>query len=207
MELVRISKVHIALLLVVTIIFIWSVIKPVSYLDWLAEVSPGVVILIIVIATYNKFRFTTLSYFIIAILSILTFIGGHYTYSEVPFFNWIQDEFDLKRNNYDRFGHFLKGLSAIVIRELLLRKTQLTRGAWLFGITVSIVLAVAALYEIIEWASTKINGGEEATTDFLGMQGDQWDAQWDMALALVGSILALLLFSKLHDKLLRESGK
>ena len=152
MELEKISKVHIALLLVVTIIFIWSVIKPVSYLDWLAQVSPGVVILIIVIATYNKFRFTTLSYFIIAILSILTFIGGHYTYSEVPFFNWIQDEFDLQRNNYDRFGHFLKGLSAILIRELLLRKTQLTRGAWLFGITVSIVLAVAALYEIIRMA-------------------------------------------------------
>ncbi len=207
MELEKISKVHIALLLVVTIIFIWSVIKPVSYLDWLAEVSPGVVILIIVIATYNKFRFTTLSYFIIAILSILTFIGGHYTYSEVPFFNWIQDEFDLQRNNYDRFGHFLKGLSAILIRELLLRKTQLTRGAWLFGITVSIVLAVAALYEIIEWLSTKISSGGKVSKDFLGMQGDQWDAQWDMALALVGSILALLLFSKLHDKLLRESGK
>jgi putative membrane protein len=207
MDLEKISKVHIALMLVVTIIFIWSVIKPVSYLDWLAEVSPAVVILIIVIATYNKFRFTTLSYFIIAILSILTFIGGHYTYSEVPFFNWLQDKFDLKRNNYDRFGHFLKGLSAIVIRELLLRKTQLTRGAWLFGITISIVLAVAALYEIIEWASTKISGGEEATKDFLGMQGDQWDAQWDMTLALVGSILALILFSKLHDKLIRESGE
>ena len=207
MDLEKISKVHIALMLVVTIIFIWSVIKPVSYLDWLAEASPAVVILIIVIATYNKFRFTTLSYFIIAILSILTFIGGHYTYSEVPFFNWLQDKFDLKRNNYDRFGHFLKGLSAIVIRELLLRKTQLTRGAWLFGITMSIVLAVAALYEIIEWASTKISGGEEASKDFLGMQGDQWDAQWDMILALVGSILALILFSKLHDKLLRESGK
>jgi putative membrane protein len=207
MDLEKISKVHIALMLVVTIIFIWSVIKPVSYLDWLAEASPAVVILIIVIATYNKFRFTTLSYFIIAILSILTFIGGHYTYSEVPFFNWLQDKFDLKRNNYDRFGHFLKGLSAIVIRELLLRKTQLTRGAWLFGITMSIVLAVAALYEIIEWASTKISGGEEASKDFLGMQGDQWDAQWDMTLALVGSILALILFSKLHDKLLRESGK
>lgn len=207
MELEKISKVHIALLLVVTIIFIWSVIKPVSYLDWLAEVSPAVVILIIVIATYNKFRFTTLSYFIIAVLSILTFIGGHYTYSEVPFFNWIQDEFDLKRNNYDRFGHFLKGLSAIAIRELLLRNTQLTRGAWLFGITVSIVLAVAALYEIIEWLSTKISSGGKVSKDFLGMQGDQWDAQWDMALALVGSILALLLFSKLHDKLLRESGK
>ena len=107
----------------------------------------------------------------------------------------------------DRFGHFLKGLSAILIRELLLRKTQLTRGAWLFGITVSIVLAVAALYEIIEWLSTKISSGGKVSKDFLGMQGDQWDAQWDMALALVGSILALLLFSKLHDKLLRESGK
>jgi len=198
------KKLHFSLLLVVIIVFIWSVIKPATYLDWLAEVSPAVVVLIIVIATYNKFRFTTLSYFIIALLSILTFIGGHYTYSEVPLFNWIKDAFDLKRNNYDRFGHLLKGLSAIVVRELLLRHTQLTKGAWLFGITTSIVLAVAALYEIIEWLSTKISKGGEVSKDFLGMQGDKWDAQWDMSLALVGTILALLIFSKLHDKLLKN---
>ena len=121
----KISKVHIALLLVVTIIFIWSVIKPVSYLDWLAEVSPGVVILIIVIATYNKFRFTTLSYFIIAILSILTFIGGHYTYSEVPFFNWIQDEFDLQRNNYDQIRTFLKRIICHFDKGIIITKNAI----------------------------------------------------------------------------------
>ncbi|KOS66892.1 membrane protein [Lysinibacillus contaminans] len=198
------SKIHLGLLFVVTIIFIWSIIKPASYLDWLAEVSPAVVILIIVIVTYNKFRFTTLSYCIIALLSILTFIGGHYTYSEVPLFNWIKEEFDLNRNNYDRFGHFLKGLSAVVVREILLSFTPLKKGPWLSGITISIVLAIAALYEIIEWLSTKISKGGKTSKDFLGMQGDIWDAQWDMSLAFVGAILTLIIFSKMHDHLLKN---
>ncbi|MCL1697200.1 MULTISPECIES: DUF2238 domain-containing protein [unclassified Lysinibacillus] len=197
-------KIHVILLFIVLIIFIWSVIKPASYLDWLAEVSPAVVAIIIVVAIYNKFRFTTFSYIIIAILSILTFIGGHYTYSEVPLFNWIKEEFHLKRNDYDRFGHFLKGLMAIVIREILIRKTPLVKGAWLTGITISIMLAIAALYEIIEWLSTKFSKGSNVAKDFLGMQGDRWDAQWDMLSAFLGTILTLLLFTKLHDKLLKK---
>ncbi|TQR18685.1 DUF2238 domain-containing protein [Psychrobacillus vulpis] len=198
------SKVNFSLLIVVTIVFIWSVIKPAEYLSWLAEVIPAVVVIIILIATYHKFRLTTLSYLIIAILSILTFIGGHYTYSEVPLFNWIKEEFHLQRNNYDRFGHFLKGLAAIVVREILIRMTPLSKGAWLFSITTSITLAIAALYEIIEWLSTKVSTGGRVSKDFLGMQGDKWDAQWDMSLALVGSILALIFFSKLHDKFLKN---
>lgn len=200
-------KIHVILLLIVLIIFVWSVIKPASYLDWAAEVSPAVVAIIIVIAIYNKFRFTTFSYFIIALLSILTFIGGHYTYSEVPLFNWIKEEFHLKRNDYDRFGHFLKGLMAIVIREILIRKTPLVKGAWLTGITISIMLAIAALYEIIEWLSTKISKGSKGAKDFLGMQGDRWDAQWDMLSAFLGTILTLLLFTKLHDRLLKKLKK
>ncbi|MGE7952928.1 DUF2238 domain-containing protein [Lysinibacillus xylanilyticus] len=200
-------KIHVILLLIVVIIFVWSVIKPATYLDWLAEVSPAVVAIIIVVAIYNKFRFTTFSYVIIALLSILTFIGGHYTYEEVPLFNWIKEEFHLQRNNYDRFGHFLKGLMAIVIRELLIRKTPLTKGAWLTGITISIMLAIAALYEIIEWLSTKVSKGGKGAKDFLGMQGDRWDAQWDMFLALIGTILTLLLFTKFHDKLLKRQAK
>ncbi|WP_249663369.1 DUF2238 domain-containing protein, partial [Lysinibacillus fusiformis] len=99
-----------------------------SYLDWLNVVSPGVVALTVVVCIYHKFRFTTFSYIIIALLSILTFIGANYTYSEVPLFNWLNEEFHFQRNHYDRFGHFLKGLLAIVIREILLRKTQLTKG-------------------------------------------------------------------------------
>lgn len=200
-------KIHVILLLIVLIIFVWSVIKPASYLDWVAEVSPAVIAIIIVIAIYNKFRFTTFSYFIIALLSILTFIGGHYTYSEVPLFNWIKEEFHLKRNDYDRFGHFLKGLMAIVIREILIRKTPLVKGAWLTGITISIMLAIAALYEIIEWLSTKISKGSKGAKEFLGMQGDRWDAQWDMLSAFLGTILTLLLFTKLHDRLLKKIKK
>ncbi|PUB09452.1 DUF2238 domain-containing protein [Paenisporosarcina sp. OV554] len=196
------TKVNFSLFVIVIIFFIWSVYKPAEFLTWVAEVSPAVVVLIIVIATYKRFRFTTLSYFIIALLSILTFIGGHYTYEEVPLFNWIKDEFHLNRNDYDRFGHFLKGLGVIVVREIVIRNTPLTKGTWLFGISTSIVLAVAALYEIIEWLSTKLPNAGHATKNFLGMQGDRWDAQWDMSFALVGSILSYLVFSNLHNKLL-----
>lgn len=204
MDLGNSSKINLSLLTIVTIVLIWSVYKPAEYLTWIAEVAPGVVVIIIAIVSYNRFRLSVLSYFIVAILSILTFIGGHYTYDDVPLFNWIENTFDLHRNHYDRFGHFLKGLGAIVVREILIRNTQLTKGAWLFGITTSIMLAVAAFYEIIEWLSTKLTKGEEGTKEFLGMQGDIWDAQWDMTFALVGSIIALLIFSRQHDKLLKK---
>ncbi|MFC4183791.1 DUF2238 domain-containing protein [Saccharococcus thermophilus] len=188
----------------VTAVFIWSAIKPASYLSWLLEVSPAVVGLIIVIAAYNKFRFTTLSYAIIALLSISMFIGGHYIYSKVPLFNWIKDAYDLKRNHYDRFGHLLKGLFAIVLREILLRKTPLTKGPWLVTIVLSMSLAIAALYEIIEWLVSKISNGGEAAKNFLGIQGDIWDTQWDMLCSFIGSIVALLIFSKLHNRLLKK---
>ncbi|HSO59117.1 MAG TPA: DUF2238 domain-containing protein [Paenisporosarcina sp.] len=198
------TKLHISLLVVVIFVFIWSVIKPAVFWSWAAEAGPSLVALIIIILTYKRFRLTSLSYWIIALLSILTFIGGHYTYSEVPLFNWIKDEFHLQRNHYDRFGHFLKGLSVIVVREILIRNTPLTKGSWMFAISTSIVLAIAALYEIVEWLSTKLPIAKKATEDFLGMQGDKWDAQWDMSFALIGSILASLILLKLHNKQLSK---
>lgn len=198
------SKFHLLLLLLIIAVFIWSVIKPAGYLIWTMEVLPAIVAIIIVLATYNKFRLTTLSYIIISILSIIMFIGGHYTYSEVPLFNWIKEYFDLNRNHYDRFGHFLKGMYAIVIREVLIRKSPLKKGAWLFSIVISISLAIGALYEIIEWLSTKVGGSGKTHEQFLGAQGDIWDAQWDMFLTLIGSILSLLLLSKLHNRLLEK---
>ncbi|MEJ9229905.1 DUF2238 domain-containing protein [Peribacillus butanolivorans] len=197
-------RIHLLLLLVVTVVLIWSVIQPEGYLIWTMEVLPAVVVLIIVISTYNKFRLTTLSYIIIAILSITMFIGAHYTYSKVPLFNWIKDHFDLNRNHYDRFGHFLKGLFAIVIREILIRKTPLTKGPWLCAVTLSFALAIGALYEIIEWLASIILKGGKASKEFLGTQGDFWDSQWDMSLTLIGSIIVLLTLSKLHNKLLRK---
>ncbi|MGG0410897.1 DUF2238 domain-containing protein [Peribacillus simplex] len=196
--------IHLILLLLVTAVFIWSVIKPEGYLIWTMEVLPAVVFLIFVMAVYNKFRFTTLSYFIIAVLSITMFIGAHYTYSKVPLFDWLKDHYNLNRNHYDRFGHFLKGLFAIVIREILIRKTPLTKGPWLFAVTLSFALAIGALYEIIEWIGPLISKGGKASKDFLGIQGDIWDAQWDMSLTLIGSILVLFTLSRLHDKLLRK---
>lgn len=167
------------------------------------EVLPAFGLLIIVITTYKKFRLTSLSYFIIALLSILTFIGGHFTYSEVPLFNWIKENFDLKRNNYDRFGHFLKGLFAIVIREMYIRKSPIKKGFWLIFVILSTSLCISTLYEIIEWLSTKIGRDGKATKEFLGMQGDIWDSQWDMSLTFVGSILALIFLSKVHSRLLK----
>ena len=199
----RVVTIHILLLLVVFTVFIWSIIKPASYLSWVLEVTPALIVLIIALSTYKKFRLTTLSYVIIAIMAILMFVGGHYTYSKVPLFNWIKDTFDLKRNHYDRFGHFLKGMFGIVIREILLRKTLLTKGI-LFCIVTSISLAISAMYEIIEWISFIIGKGGKTAKNFLGNQGDIWDAQWDMLLTLAGTILALLFLSKLHDKLLQK---
>lgn len=198
------ARFHLLLILFVIAIFIWSVYKPAGYLIWTMEVLPAIVVWIIVLFTYNKFRLTSLSYIIISILSVLMFIGGHYTYAKVPLFNWIKDYFDLNRNHYDRFGHFLKGLSAIVIREILIRKRVTKKGPWLISVILSFSLALGALYEIIEWLSTKITKSGKTATEFLGAQGDIWDAQWDMMLNFIGSILALLILSKVHNRLLEN---
>ncbi|MGG7621667.1 DUF2238 domain-containing protein [Bacillus coreaensis] len=197
-------KIHFILLLIVLAVLIWSAIKPVGYRIWTLEVLPAVIGLLVVIAIYKKFQLTTLSYLIIAILSIYTFIGGHYTYSEVPLFDWIKDDFDFERNHYDRFGHFLKGLLIIVIREILIRTSPLSKGKWLIFLSLSVSLAIAALYEIIEWLVSVITHGGKASKDFLGTQGDIWDSQWDMSLTFAGSIIALVLLTSIHNKYLRK---
>ena len=130
-------------------------------------------------------------------------IGGYYTYAENPLFNWIQIEFDLARNHYDRLGHFMQGVvPAIVGRELLLRTSPLQRGKWLFFLACAISLAISAFYELIEWWVAVIN--EQAAEAFLGTQGDQWDTQWDMFLALLGSIFAQCSLSRIHDHQLKK---
>jgi putative membrane protein len=196
---------HFFLLLVAMLVLVWSLIKPEEgYMVLLMEVLPSVIVLLILVAKYNQFRLTTVSYVIITLLVILTFIGGHYSYSKVPLFTWIKEYFDLQRNHYDRFGHFLKGAMVIVIIEILIRKTALVKSKTTNFIALCITLAIGAFYEIIEWASTKIGKEGKATKDFLGMQGDIWDAQWDMALILVGSILSLF-FTKVLYKQLEKS--
>ncbi|MEW5322263.1 DUF2238 domain-containing protein [Geobacillus thermoleovorans] len=200
MEQARQTRIHGLLLLIVAAVFVWSAIRPTSYAVWALEVAPALVGLAIVMALYRRFRLTTMSYVIIAMLAVLMLIGGHYIYSKVPFFNWIKDAFHFERNHYDRFGHFLKGTFAIVLREIVLRKTPLSRGPWLFTIVTSMSLAIAALYEIIEWLVSLISKGGKASKDFLGTQGDIWDTQWDMVCTLIGTIVALLLLSRWHNR-------
>ncbi len=185
-------------LLVVSLIV--SGISPIAdRLTWLLETVPVMIGLLVLWSTYKAFPLTLLSYRLLALFALILIIGGYYTYAENPLFNWIQTEFDLARNHYDRLGHFMQGVvPAIVGRELLLRTSPLQRGKWLFAIVCAISLAISAFYELIEWWVAIIN--EQAAEAFLGTQGDNWDTQWDMFLALTGSVLAQLLLSKQHDR-------
>lgn len=190
---------HKVLLISFLAILLWSVINPRNYWIWFAEVSPVMLGVLFILVTYNRFRLTNLSYVIIWIDVVIVLIGGHYTYSEMPLFESLQSHFDLARNYYDRFGHFFQGvLPAILVREILRRKTPLNREIYVFLIAVSTSLAFSAAYELFEWAAAEIAGSR--VKDFLATQGDKWDSQWDMLLALCGAVLSLLTLRKLHDR-------
>jgi putative membrane protein len=153
--------------------------------------------------TYRKFPLTPLLYRLLFVHALILILGGHYTYARVPVGYWFQDLLDLSRNHYDRLGHFAQGfIPAILVREILLRRSPLIRGKWLFFLTVSVCLAFSAFYEFTEWWAA-VAGGESAE-NFLGTQGDIWDTQWDMFLAFVGAITSQLLLSKVHDRQLEK---
>jgi putative membrane protein len=192
---------HRGLLLSLAGVFIWSVINPHDVLTWFLEVLPAIIGVAILVATYDSFKFTNLSYSLLWLHAIILIIGGHYTYAEMPLFNWLRDTFDLSRNYYDRLGHFAQGfVPAIIAREILVRKSPLEGGKWLAFIVVSICLAISASYELIEFGVALVSG--TAADAFLGTQGDVWDTQWDMLFALCGASIALLTLSKYHDRLL-----
>jgi putative membrane protein len=176
-------------------------IAPYERATWWLEVAPVVLALPLLYFTRKRFPLTPLAYGLIAAHALILMIGGHYTYAKVPFGFWLQDAFDLSRNPYDRIGHFAQGfVPAIIAREILLRCTPLRSGGWLSFIVVAICLAISACYEFIEWWTALIAG--EGATAFLGTQGDVWDTQWDMFMALIGATTALLLLSRLHDRML-----
>ncbi|MDH5358401.1 MAG: DUF2238 domain-containing protein [Gammaproteobacteria bacterium] len=171
-------------------------------LTWTLETFPVMIGLIVLIFSFKLFPLTILSYRLLAVFGFILIIGGYYTYAENPLFNWIQTELDLARNNYDRLGHIMQGVvPAIVGRELLLRTSPLQRGKWLFAIVCAISLAISAFYELVEWWVALVN--EQAAESFLGTQGDNWDTQWDMFLALSGSIVAQLGLGRVHDRQLQ----
>ncbi|MDP1759029.1 MAG: DUF2238 domain-containing protein [Thermodesulfovibrionales bacterium] len=153
------------------------------------------------ITTYKQFQFTKLAYWLMLVHAVILMIGGHYTYAEVPLFSWIRDVFHLGRNHYDKVGHFAQGfIPAIISREILIRKSPVKQGRWLFFMVICISLALSATYEFFEWWVSEITG--TAAEAFLGTQGYVWDTQSDMFLALLGAITALSLLSRVHDKAL-----
>lgn len=170
---------------------------------WILEVFPIIIAFPILIFTYKRFPLTNLVYCLILIHFLILCVGAIYTYAEVPLGYKMQDWFGFRRNNYDKIGHFAQGfVPAIIVREILLRTSPLRQGKWLNFITVSICLAISAVYELIEWWVAVLYNA--SADDFLGTQGFEWDAQADMFTALIGAIMALLLLSKWHDKQLKE---
>jgi putative membrane protein len=192
------------LLASLALVLLWSGIDPKERGTWWLEVAPVLVGIPLLIATYRRFPFTPLAYILVWLHAIILMVGGHYTYAEVPLFHWIRDAFGLARNHYDRVGHLAQGfVPAILTREVLLRTSPLRQGKWLVFLVCCVCLAISALYELIEWWAALLTSPETGTA-FLGTQGDVWDTQWDMFLALVGSIAALLMLSRLHQRQLDQ---
>ena len=156
-------------------------------------------------ATRRRFPMTPLVYVLVGIHACILFVGGHYTYAEVPLFSWLRDTFGLARNYYDRVGHFAQGfVPALVAREVLLRLTPLRRGGWTFFLVSCVCLAISACYEFVEWWAAVVMGGSAEA--FLGTQGDVWDTQWDMFMCLVGALCAQLLLARWQDRQLATRG-
>lgn len=180
-------------------ILIWSGINPKDQFTWVLEVLPAIIGFLILAYTYNNFKFTPLVYTLILVHCIILMIGGHYTYALVPLFDTIKEFLNQDRNNYDKIGHFAQGfIPAMVTREVLIRKDIIVSSKWRNFFVICFCLAFSAFYEIIEWWVALLS--DEDAEAFLGTQGYIWDTQSDMAFALLGSILALLLLSKTHDK-------
>lgn len=187
------------------VVFIWSAISPHDYPTWFLEVLPAVIGAGIIWYTRDSWPLTRLTYVLILIHCVILMVGGHYTYAEVPLFDWIMETFDQTRNNYDKLGHFVQGfIPAIITREIVIRNKVFGSTRWRDFFIVCFCLGFSAFYELIEWWVALLS--EEAAESFLGTQGYIWDTQSDMAYALVGAILALLFFGKWHDKQLLAGG-
>jgi len=187
-----------ALLGLCTVAIIISAVNPHDRVTWFLEVAPVLLGIPILVVTYSRFPLTPLLYRLLFLHSLILILGGHYTYARVPLGYWVQDLFDLARNHYDRLGHLAQGfIPAILVREILRRQISALKGGWLFFVVTCVCLAFSAFYEMIEWWAALMGG--EAAESFLGTQGDVWDTQWDMFLALVGAISAQILLTRIHD--------
>ncbi len=193
------KKIHLIFLSVFFLILIWSAIRPKEYFTWFLETFPAFIGLFVLLFTYKKFRLTNLTYSLILIHSIILMVGGHYTYAEVPLFDWIRDALHQSRNNYDKVGHFAQGfVPAIIIREIFIRKNVVATKAWRNFLIVCTCMAISVCYEFIEWFVAEASG--QSAEAFLGTQGYVWDTQSDMLYASIGAIFSLLILSKAHNR-------
>jgi putative membrane protein len=184
-------------------LLVLSGIAPRDRATWWLEIAPILIAASILAATARRFPLTPLAYRLIFVHALVLMVGGHYTYAEVPAGFWLEHALGLARNPYDRLGHFAQGfVPAIVVREVLIRRSPLPPGKWLTFLVLCVCLAISALYEFVEWWAALIGGA--AADAFLGTQGDQWDTQWDMFMALLGAATALLLLSRVHDRQIAE---
>lgn len=201
----RTARYELALLLTGIAVLVWSGIAPHDRFTWFLEVAPVLIGVPILVLVYPRFRLTRLVYTLLWAHAVILMVGGKYTYAQVPFGFWIQETFGFARNHYDRIGHFAQGfIPAMLAREIFLRTSPLRGSRWLPFVVICFCLAFSAFYELIEFWTALASG--EAATDFLGTQGDVWDTQWDMQLALIGAVTALATLSGLHDRQLRRMG-
>jgi putative membrane protein len=181
-----------------------SAISPRSYGTWFLEIAPIAVAVPVLVLTYSRFRLTALTYRMLTASALLIALGAHYTYAEVPLGAWMQDWFGFSRNHYDRIGHVAQGVTAaVVVREVLSRLTPLRQRWWLFGVVTLVCLGISGGFEVIEALAGALSG--QAGDAYLGTQGDQLDAQWDMVCALSGAIACQALLGKTHDNQLHLS--
>lgn len=184
-------------------VLVWSGIAPKDYPTWGLEVAPAVIGFFVVVFTWNRFPLTPLVFWLVLAHAVVLMVGGHYTYAEVPLFDVLGEWFGWERNNYDKLGHFMQGfVPAMIARELLIRLEVAKSPAWRNFFVVCFALALSAFYELLEWWVALLS--EEAADAFLGTQGYVWDTQSDMGWALFGSITALVLLGRLHDRQLSQ---
>ena len=203
---VRPSRYELALLVSMVILLVWSGVAPHDRFTWLLEVAPIFIGVPVLIWLYPRLRLTPLTYTLVWIHCLILMLGGHYTYAQVPLGFWMERLLGFSRNNYDRIGHLAQGfIPAMLAREIFIRRSPLAGSRWLPCMVVCFCLAFSALYELIEFWTAVSAGG--AATDFLGTQGDPWDTQWDMQLALIGSIVSLVTLSRAQDRQLARMGR
>lgn len=190
---------HLLLIILFFAGIILSAINPHDYFTWILEVFPAILGFMVLVFTFKYFRFTYLTYVFILLHCYILFIGGHYTYAQVPAFNWIRDTFHQARNNYDKVGHFTQGfVPAMIVREIFIRKNAVQGKRWTAFLTICVCATISVLYELLEWLVSVTSG--QAGDSFLGTQGDIWDTQSDMLFAIIGAACMVLFLSKLQDR-------